>query len=232
MGRERSTAAAEGISLLQRGCEVIKFKGHGGKPHVALLRLSSDEEMLSWQRHGAAKLKMRMDGRDRMLKLASVTDVLIGRESTAFQRARGPRGEVHLSMSLVLETTTTGRETLDLCCADEEQMGLMLAAFRVLLAERTERAEAEARTNNPAPWGGGLPVITAPPSASALASASSGALEAEEKAMEEVAAAEEALAAPRGSAVAHAVEDNGGPPTSSQVGDAGKMDAASPTAQA
>ena len=99
MGRERSTAAAEGISLLQRGCEVIKFKGHGGKPHVALLRLSSDEEMLSWQRHGAAKLKMRMDGRDRMLKWASVTDVLIGRESTAFQRARGPRGEVHLSMS-------------------------------------------------------------------------------------------------------------------------------------
>ena len=145
----RGGAATEGLELLQRGCEVIKFS-QKGKPSVILLRLSADEKELSWHRHGLSKLKLKTERR--ALQVEGITDLLVGRESAVFQKQRaGEKGAVHLSLSLVL---AIGRESFDLSCADEEQFGYIVAAIRALLAERSERVASDER--KALPWGGGL----------------------------------------------------------------------------
>ena len=157
---ERSRTAAEGVRLLKQGTEAIKFS-RSGKPAVTLVKLSEDERTITWLPHGLGrtfKTKKAADGRS--VALSSVWGISIGRESAAFQRsAERSRGSAHLSFSLVLKAAAAqeeGRETLDLCCVDEESFGLVVAAFRALLEER---AKAKAAANRP--WGGGTVFIPA-----------------------------------------------------------------------
>ena len=138
----------EGIALLKRGCDVIKFSSKSSKPAVTLLRLSINEAELSWQRHGLAALKRKSEGR--VLQIRDVTGLLVGRESATFQRAHDDaHGAVHLSLSLVLEGSRT---SFDLCCVDEEQFGYLVAGLRALLSERDQRIADEQRKD--LPWGG------------------------------------------------------------------------------
>lgn len=169
----RAAAGAEGLELLIRGCQVIKFSQKSGKAHAVALRLSQDEQRLTWQRHGLSKLKMKSDRRE--LVTSDVLEVRVGRDSGAFQHApAGAKGAVHLSLSLVLRGE---RETFDLCCVDEEQFGLLVAAFRTLIGERDQRAAEEKAKHRP--WGGGgPPIITAPPASAATSTGGSGAVHA------------------------------------------------------
>jgi hypothetical protein len=155
--KARSEAAVEGIALLKRGCDVIKFSSKSSKPAVTLLRLSINEAELSWQRHGLAALKRKSEGR--VLQIRDVTGLLVGRESATFQRAHDDaHGAVHLSLSLVLEGART---SFDLCCVDEEQFGYLVAGLRALLSERDQRIADEQRKD--LPWGGkALPSASSP----------------------------------------------------------------------
>ena len=127
---KRDEAASEGRSLLRTGLEVLKFSQRG-KPAVTILKLSSDEAQITWRPHGL--IKKRKD--KRALPIAGITRVDIGRESAAFRRAPA-RGQAHLSLSLVLSEAASkeeGRDTLDLCAADEESFGLLVAGLRALV---------------------------------------------------------------------------------------------------
>ena len=125
-------AASEGRTLLRTGLEVLKFS-RKGKPAVTVLKLSADETQLSWRPHSYKKANRR-------LPISGVTRVDIGRESAAFRRHTSARGagigQAHLSLSLVLHEAAAkqeGRDTLDLCAADEESFGLLVAALRALV---------------------------------------------------------------------------------------------------
>ena len=156
--RLRTPAAVEGVALLRRGVEVIKFS-RAGRPSVVVVKLSATEDELQWSPHRLHKLVAKAH---RSLLMASVDHMLIGRDSMAFRRATADaRGSVHLSLSLVLQRSEgDGRETFDLCCADEECFGLLVAVFRALIGECTARSAAAAAQGRP--WGAGLPVIAAP----------------------------------------------------------------------
>ena len=164
----RGESATEGLALLQRGLEVIKFS-RTGKPSVTTVRLDEAELTLSWQpRMGLGKLKAKPGKRS--IETAGIQSVDIGRDSAAFQQApTKSRGAAHLSLSLVLKASyaAEGRETLDLCCADEEEFGCLVAAFRALIDEcyRAAAAKNEAAAAALRPWGAGSVVITSPPAA-------------------------------------------------------------------
>ena len=154
-----SQTCAAGLALLRRGVEVIKFSTKG-QPAVTLVRLSDDEKLLSWQAHGLGKLKRRND--KRVLEVKGIERVDVGRESASFKSAKPKaRGAEHLSLSIVMRPSYAcdGRQSLDLCCADEESFGLLVAALRVLAVRRFEAAKVSAEKARP--WGAGLPAIPA-----------------------------------------------------------------------
>lgn len=141
-----------------------------GKPSVTLLTLSSDESIVAWEAHGLGRAFNFKTAGGRSVPISGVQSVTIGRESAAFHRApERSRGSAHLSLSLVLKASHAieGRETLDLCCSDEETFGLLVAAFRALLDELRLAKDAATR-----PWGGGHVFIPAAASAESNAPAS------------------------------------------------------------
>lgn len=167
--QRRSATAAEGVALLQGRCEVTKFS-RGGKASTALLRLSDDERSLKWQK--PTKFKRLKAAAKRSIQVSEIAVIMVGRESDAFRLAGAgtAQGAAHLSLSLVLAPTDSGereRDTFDLCCGDEEQFGLLVAALRALVAEEgwaqdeaLRIAEALEREKDK-PWGGqGPPIIT------------------------------------------------------------------------
>ena len=161
-------AATEGLALLHGGAECIKFS-RAGQPSVTLIRLSPDQQTITWQRHGLGKLKRKQDRR--AVEVEAIERVDVGRESAAFRSAPpNARGSAHLSLSLVMRPShaVDGRQTLDLCCADEESFGLLVAALRALVARRAEKAAKAAAIHRP--WGAGLPVITSPSKAANVTS--------------------------------------------------------------
>ena len=125
---------------------------------------------MAWEAHGLGRAFNFKTAGGRSVPISGVQSVTIGRESAAFHRApERSRGSAHLSLSLVLKASHAieGRETLDLCCSDEETFGLLVAAFRVLLDELRLAKDAATR-----PWGGGHVFIPAAASAESNAPAS------------------------------------------------------------
>ena len=161
-----SQTAHAGLALLRGGVEIIKFSSKG-QPAVTLCKLSADETTLTWQAHGLGKLKKRKSDK-RAIQMQDVERVDVGRESAAFRSAppKAHAATAHLSLSLVMRPSAVaidGRSSLDLCCADEESFGLLVAALRRLVARRLEAAAAAAAAAEALtkPWAAGLPMITA-----------------------------------------------------------------------
>ena len=160
---KRDATSKEGIALLKRGATVIKFS-RVGKASVATLRLSADEQLLTWRGKDSGFKLINKDKRE--LEVSAIGRVAIGRDMPIFMRAKeaaAAKGHAHLSLSLVMRPSAAAegtRETLDLACADEEHFGLIVACFRALISERQERAAALQR-----PWASGSVIITAPPTA-------------------------------------------------------------------
>ena len=63
-----SQAVAEGLSLLSRGVEVIKFS-QKGSPSLVLLKLSKDEKTITWSKHGISKLKRKAERREIVIQM-------------------------------------------------------------------------------------------------------------------------------------------------------------------
>ena len=184
----RSAAGQEGVARLQAGVRVNKY-GRQGKPHETVVRLSQDESELSWEKKrgvqraasfGRARSRSiagAAGDKARVIEVAGLVAVLVGRESGVFKRRAGATGadaKEHLCLSLLLpaalpappSATDTGapaeaaeRETLDLEFLSAEDFGYCLAALRSL------RQEADARRSAPAPSPGQveLPLPTVPP---------------------------------------------------------------------
>ncbi len=162
--RNRSLAAQEGIALLKRGSQAIKYT-QKGKGRLTTFKLTKDETALKWQGSGAkvwTKITMA-----REVVMADVVELLVGHESAAFKQhmnraCAGSRRETdagaakaHLSLSLVLMSAlaqppsemddaaehgvgaggSRSRATLDVSFEDEETFGLWVAALRALLDE-------------------------------------------------------------------------------------------------
>ena len=71
---------------------------------------------------GLGKLKRKSERR--AISVSGIDRIDVGRDSAAFRSAPpNARGSSHLSLSLVMRPSHAidGRETLDLCCADEEK---------------------------------------------------------------------------------------------------------------
>ena len=79
----RSEAQAEGLELLKQGCVLLKCS-RKGKPTHTTFKLSADERMLCWER---TNLLSKAGGKWREVELTDVSELLVGRDSAAFQRA-------------------------------------------------------------------------------------------------------------------------------------------------
>ena len=111
-----------------------------------MLRLSADEQSLSWETHGLAKLKKKAT--KRAIRVFDVLELLVGRESDVMRRTAIGAELVYVSVSLrlraslpappsanctgsgrlslggSLSSSSSARDTLDLTIEDEEQFGL------------------------------------------------------------------------------------------------------------
>ena len=108
-----STTAREGVALLKSGCMALKYGKHG-QPHATRFTLTPDDKMLKWEGAGLVG-KLIPKGERRAIELATVTRLLVGRESQVFERFRGvvkdatKAGIPHLSISLKLDPSGGGR---------------------------------------------------------------------------------------------------------------------------
>ena len=154
--------AAEGLQLLKAGVVAIKHGRHG-KPHPTRLYLSSDDEVLAWERMGGSRI---MGRDDRTVAIAAIRAVHVGRESAVFRRAswqertgidkRGG-GAPEYSLTLIIDPmrhavskgvspdklfkeASTARNTLDVSFNDDTTFGLVLAGIRALLQIAGEQA--------------------------------------------------------------------------------------------
>ena len=93
----RSATAQEGIALLKRGSQVMKY-GRAGRPHPTVFKLSADEEEITWEgKKGLLGSKAK-----RSIWLADVLALDVGQESAVFRRQQQPSEQAHLSLSLLL----------------------------------------------------------------------------------------------------------------------------------
>jgi hypothetical protein len=94
-----SETAREGLDLLKRGAPALKH-GRAGKPHHTIFTLWADESTLSWTAvnksllKGAAKRLSGAARAERVLRVADVVDLLVGRESTVVRRSPLTRGSL------------------------------------------------------------------------------------------------------------------------------------------
>jgi len=148
MAERNGSTAGLGIRALRDGIVATKYGRQSGKPHGIILRLSPDEQSLTWETRGLAKLKK--NATKRAIRIMDIIELIVGRDSAVMSHAQSDLE--HLSVSLILRaslpaapsahdarsggrslaSSSSQRETLDLTIADEEQFGLFVAAIRTL----------------------------------------------------------------------------------------------------
>jgi hypothetical protein len=162
-----TSTAREGLALLKGGAMALKH-GRAGKPKKTLFTLSEDESKLTWRPaagEGLGKLAVRRlsssGAPQRELAIADAVEIVVGRESAAFQRRANDTGLEHLSLTLKLmaalpappsadgddkeDDPSSSRETLDVSFGSEEQFGLWVAALRYLIKHRQACAVQQKR---------------------------------------------------------------------------------------
>jgi len=148
--------ATLGIRALREGVAATKYGRSGKSQKSVVLRLSPDDQVLTWETHGLAKLKKKATKRS--IRMIDLVEILFGVESAAMRRT--PSSLEHVSASLVLRaslpappsasggptrlSSSDARDTLDLTIEDEEHFGLFVAAMRALIA-RHAKNQPEAR---------------------------------------------------------------------------------------
>mmetsp|Transcript_8482 Transcript_8482/g.17180 ORF Transcript_8482/g.17180 Transcript_8482/m.17180 type:complete len:368 (-) Transcript_8482:213-1316(-) len=126
------SCAAEGISALKRGCVALKY-GRKGSPHLCQFLLSDDETCLSWEDTG---LRGKISGKRRCIRISNVCDILMGPESSVFQRYDG-EDDMSLCLSLLLVAPSDDsqeRLSVDVRLSDEFELARWMAAFHALIS--------------------------------------------------------------------------------------------------
>ncbi|XP_020598537.1 uncharacterized protein LOC110038108 isoform X2 [Phalaenopsis equestris] len=104
---------------LKKGSQLLKY-GRTGKPKFYPFRLSKDESSLIWF----------SSGREKTLKLTSVSRIIPGQRTPVFHRYLQPEKDF-LSFSLVYNN---GKRSLDLICKDKVEAELWFTGLRALVS--------------------------------------------------------------------------------------------------
>ncbi|CAL5395219.1 unnamed protein product [Camellia sinensis] len=109
----------QALITLKKGTQLIKYS-RKGKPKFCPFRISADETTVIWY----------SNGRERNLKLSSVSRIVPGQRTAVFRRYLRPEKE-YLSFSLIYNN---GERSLDLICKDKVEAELWLAGLKSLLS--------------------------------------------------------------------------------------------------
>ncbi|GAB4861141.1 PH, RCC1 and FYVE domains-containing protein 1 [Ancistrocladus abbreviatus] len=107
------------LIVLKKGAQLLKY-GRKGKPKFCPFRLSLDETTLIWL----------SSGRERTLKLSSVSRIIPGQRTAVFRRYLRPEKE-YLSFSLVYNN---GKRSLDLICKDKVEAEVWIGGLTALIS--------------------------------------------------------------------------------------------------
>ncbi|TKY53724.1 E3 ubiquitin-protein ligase HERC1 [Spatholobus suberectus] len=116
----------QALIALKKGTQLVKYS-RKGKPKLCSFRLSSDETKLIWISHGKQK----------NLKLSSVSHIIPGQRTAVFRRYLRPEKD-YLSFSLIYKK---GERSLDLICKDQAEVEVWFSCLKALIStgERIKR---------------------------------------------------------------------------------------------
>ncbi|XP_054820563.1 PH, RCC1 and FYVE domains-containing protein 1 isoform X2 [Prosopis cineraria] len=109
----------QALVALKKGSQLLKYN-RKGKPKFRPFRLSSDATTLIWISHG----------REKNLKLSSVSRIIPGQRTAVFRRHLRPEKD-YLSFSLVYKN---GERTLDLICKDKAEAEIWFGGLKALIS--------------------------------------------------------------------------------------------------
>ncbi|RDX68758.1 PH, RCC1 and FYVE domains-containing protein 1, partial [Mucuna pruriens] len=107
------------IIVLKKGTQLVKYS-RKGKPKFCSFRLSSDGTKLVWISHG----------KEKNLKLASVSHIIPGQRTAVFKRYLRPEKD-YLSFSLIYKK---GERSLDLICKDQAEIEVWFSGLQALIS--------------------------------------------------------------------------------------------------
>ncbi|KAL1330235.1 hypothetical protein HN51_047397 [Arachis hypogaea] len=109
----------QALIILKKGSQLVKYC-RKGKPKVVPFRLSADETKLIWLSHG----------KEKSLKLSSVSRIVPGQRTAVFRRYLRPEKD-YLSFSLIYKK---GERSLDLICKDKAEVEVWFAGLNALIS--------------------------------------------------------------------------------------------------
>ncbi|KAH7845221.1 hypothetical protein Vadar_025132 [Vaccinium darrowii] len=115
----------QALITLKKGSQLIKYS-RKGKPKFCPFRISPDETTLFWYSHG----------KERNLKLSSISRIIPGQRTAVFRRYLRPEKE-YLSFSLLYNN---GERSLDLICKDKVEAEVWLAGLKALISTGQNRS--------------------------------------------------------------------------------------------
>ncbi|GMJ05470.1 hypothetical protein like AT4G14368 [Hibiscus trionum] len=118
----------QAIIALKKGTRLIKYS-RKGKPKFRAFRLSRDETTLLWLSHG----------KEKNLKLSSVSRIIPGQRTAVFRRFLRPEKD-YLSFSLLYNN---GDRSLDLICKDKTEVEVWLSGLKALIGQNQRRAKSD-----------------------------------------------------------------------------------------
>ncbi|KAH1136118.1 hypothetical protein AAZX31_10G006600 [Glycine max] len=115
---------------LKKGTQLVKYS-RKGKPKLCTFRISSDETKLIWISHG----------REKNLKLSSVSRIIPGQRTAVFRRYLRPEKD-YLSFSLIYKK---GERSLDLICKNQAEVEVWFSSLKALISpgERIRRGTSD-----------------------------------------------------------------------------------------
>ncbi|XP_062227206.1 PH, RCC1 and FYVE domains-containing protein 1-like isoform X1 [Phragmites australis] len=116
------------LIALKKGTQLLKY-GRKGKPKFTPFRLSNDESTLIWV----------SNNKEKSLKLASVSRILLGQRTLVFQRFLLPEKD-HLSFSLIYND---GKRSLDLICKDKVEADAWFTGLNALISPAQHRSQSQ-----------------------------------------------------------------------------------------
>ncbi|XP_027937629.1 PH, RCC1 and FYVE domains-containing protein 1-like [Vigna unguiculata] len=114
-----SERVEQAFITLKKGTQLVKYS-RKGKPKFCSFRLSSDETKLIWISHG----------KEKNLKLASVSHIIPGQRTAVFRRYLRPEKD-YLSFSLIYKK---GERSLDLICKDQAEVEIWFSCLKALIS--------------------------------------------------------------------------------------------------
>ncbi|KMT19500.1 hypothetical protein BVRB_1g011230 [Beta vulgaris subsp. vulgaris] len=144
----------QALIALKKGAQLLKY-GRKGKPKFCPFRLSSDETTLIWL----------SSGREKSIKLASVSRIIPGQRTAVFKRFLRPDKD-YLSFSLLYNNA---KRSLDLICKEKVEAEVWIAGLTALIsAGKGGRSKIDGRNEEVLSFHDNKDLISSSPSDSSL----------------------------------------------------------------